>query len=357
MATFRTKIAQLWSKFLRRLGSRQRSTEILRTLVVVIPLTVLIWVYAERAQITQDSVDLSMGATLTDPALEAAIVDPASSPIKLTLQGSRVSIEALKNELKHKSMDGKLNLSLPANFSHVGQQNADVALTLNSDPIIKDSGVFITMAEPTYVRVAVSKIISWDVAVALPPDMPVLLQNVVFDPPRVTVRGPQPAMETAYQSDSRTATVDLSNQPAALAGTGTQTITVSLRAPADTRLTMSPQQVRMTFEVGTREREFTVPSVPIVVQKLLSHERDQVSVKGSPVVQNVRVRGPANLVSKLEGDNPSIRPTAVLRVRPEDAGQSDLHRDVDFIGLPTEVKVIGTYGVDFDVKDTNATDQ
>lgn len=365
MPSLRDNLSQTWARFGPRLGSRQRTSEIIKTLVIVVPLTLLIWIYAERAQIAEDSTTVLMDVALADPGLNASVLD-AKGPVsvRLDLSGPRVRIDQLKTDLEQKSMAGTLKLNLPATiYAREGIQNVDIVPILNVDPTVIDSGVTIKAATPPGFRVVVAKVVSRDVTVVLPPDMLVSLQNVAFDPPRITVRGPEPVMNSIYPGDNATIPVDLANKGASLTGTGTQTIDVPLAPSAltllhDHGLTPTPSRVKMSFEVGTREREYTIPSVPIVVQKLLTQDRNAVTVKGLPVIQNVRVRGPANLVRQLEGDNATVHPQAVLRIRSDDAGKTDLHRAVDLVGLPPEVKVVGQPNeVDFDVKDSSAIEQ
>ena len=354
MASRFENLSQHWARLTQRLGSRQRTTEILKTLVIVVPLTLLIWVYAERAQTVYDTVDFAPKVSVNEPGLVAELESATNMAvsIQLDLNGPHTQIESLKSEISQRLMRDKLALALPSALSHPGKQNVDVANAFNSDPLFANSGVTIIKATPSYVTVNVNRLKPTDLVVKLPTDGLYPLQNVTFDPPRITVTGPEPVVLREYPgANDQSVTVDLRDQSAALAGTGTKTIDVKLILPTTKSLVFSTDHVKMTCDLTTSNREITLPPFPLVVQKLAAQESlQQVVLKGQPLIQNVRVSGPGNVISKMEGDNPSIRPVGVLQVLPADTGKSDINRPIIIQDLPPEVKLIsGAPSVDFDV--------
>jgi len=359
MQAYGDKLSGFWGRINPKIASRQRTKEILSTLVIVVPLTLLIWIYAERAQDVKDTVEITPKVVMTEPTLIATVVSPASGALALDVEGPNALIGQLKTQLAERAMENALTLTLPPALTHVGQQNVDIANTLNNDPLFLNSGVTITKATPPFMTVTVDPLASPSVPVALPPDLASSLQNVTFDPPTVIVRGPKPRVEAQFPGNTPVL-VDVANQAAQFTGGGTRTIELPLVAlPQDSHLTMSPQKVKMTFEVGTRDREVTIRNpIKIVVQKPLSLERYQVILKSNPVINNVIIRGPANVVSKFEDSSAVAGLTAVLPIQLGDEGQTDRQRAVQIEGLPAGVRLVGAPpNLDFDVVSRGSTDQ
>ena len=362
MPSFGDKLSSFWSRVGPRIGSRQRTKEILSTLLIVVPLTLLIWIYAERAQDVKDTAEITPRVAMTEPTLIATVVSPPSGALALDLESPKALIDQLKKQLAERAMDNSLTLTLPPALTHVGQQNVDIANTLNNDPLILNSGVSITKATPPLMTVTVDPLSTRTLPVAVPPDLARSLQSVSFDPPTVTVRGPKPRVDALFPGDA-TVFIDTANRASDFTTAGTRTIEVPLvTLPLESRVTISPKKVKMTVEIGARDRDYTIPNVPIVVQKLLSLEKTQVVVKGPPLVQNVHIHGPASLISRFEGSNPQCRLTAVLRISPDDVGKMDLqrvpelmmlrdtpNRGTELTVLPPDVKADPIGEVDFDV--------
>jgi hypothetical protein len=74
-------------------------------------------------------------------------------------------------------------------------------------------------------------------------------------------------------------------------------------------------------------------------------------------VTNVRVRGPANEIRRLQsqdGKPPEITPAAVLRLTNEDRDRSDVSRAVSIVDLPPNVTLMDAPpAVEFSVRSVN----
>src|SRR5688500_9862212 len=70
-----------------------------KTLAWVVPLTVLIWVYAEREQlIPEQSVPIPINVTSGDPSRVVTLLHPPDKMILADLEGPRSRIDAVRNE-------------------------------------------------------------------------------------------------------------------------------------------------------------------------------------------------------------------------------------------------------------------
>ena len=334
-----------------RPGAR-KSGDFTRSLPVVVILTLLIWIYAERAQNRDDSVTAVLSIVASDPNLSAATLDAGDGRVAVSVNGPRGQIDALKTRIESASIDGKLRVTLPAADSSAGDKTLDLTRVLNDAPLFANSGVTVTKTSPAQVRVSVEPVVSRNVTVVVPSDLSVTLLSQNFDPAKIAVRGPASAVNREFNGDSPTIAVNAAQLREAAAG-GSRSIDIALTPPVDPLITLGVKQVRMTFEVGSTVLDVTVPSVGILIERPLGDDgKSKVVMKRGPVITNVQLRGPANLVNKYVGDQPETKLQAVLPVTQDDDGKTDLHRDVLFPYRERGVEVVGgPYTVGFDVID------
>ncbi|HEX8323288.1 MAG TPA: hypothetical protein VF595_05180 [Tepidisphaeraceae bacterium] len=332
----------------------RRPGEFSGTMLIVIPLTLLIWVYAERAQNRDGSVQTLLGVTIADPKLTATIVDPVESPVTIELNGPQGQIDRLKSTIEATVIDRRLRVALtPADYGLGENKSLDLARLLNANPLFADSGVLVTKTTPAQVRVTVDQLVTREARVAVPTEAFVALLNVSFDPPRVKVSGPMQAIASQFGGADPTVTVDLSSLAKAQRSAGPQRQEMPLTPARDSRITYTPARVQMNFEIGSTIEEFTIPSVGILVVRPVSEDgASRVVIRGSPVIPNVQVRGPGPMIAKYKGDAPEATLKAILEVTNALAGQNELRKEVKFPLLLPGVEVIsGPYEVIFDVRE------
>lgn len=329
----------------------KRAGEFSRTMLIVVPLTLLIWIYAERAQNRDDAVRTLLGVTIADPKLTASLTDSAESPVTISLNGPRGQIDQLKARIEANSVDRRLGVVVPPADATVGEKPVDLTRLLNADPLFSGSGVLVTKTEPSQVRVTVDTLVPREAKVVLPGDLSVTLLNVTFDPPVITVRGPSQAMNSQFGTGEATVAVDVTNL-GSTAGTGPRMQDVPLVPPRDSRLSYSVPRVRMSFEVGSTVEDFRIPTVGILIERPLGEDgTTKVIMRRGPVINNVQIRGPASAIARYRGDQPDAILRAVLPIQPDDAGRTDIRRAVKFSGLEPGVTVIDQpYEVTFDVR-------
>src|SRR5262245_57673087 len=87
-------------RWLRNASSRESILSTIKTLAWVAPLTVLIWIYAEREQLFIDpGVPIPIAVTSGDPTRVVTLIRPAEKMIMADLEGPRSRVEALKASL------------------------------------------------------------------------------------------------------------------------------------------------------------------------------------------------------------------------------------------------------------------
>ncbi len=325
-----------------------RARELLKSLPVVVILTVLIWIYAERAQIGPDQVSVLVSVGTSEPNLVATVIDPVDTPLTLALSGPRGQLEAFKTKLMSALQDRRLKLMLSGADAAVGSHALDAARLLNADPLLSRSGVFVTGTTPTQIRVTVDPMDTVTADIVLPRDLPVTLLKSRFEPAHVTLHGPRPAIEAAFPNGKPTVVV---NATRISAGDGSeQTLDLQLVPPADPRLTLDTSQVKMTFTAGSTVQTSTIPSAFIdVVRPVAIDGGSKVIIHGGSVLHNVQIRGPAVLVNKYTGGRPESDLRAMVFIKPDDVGKTNLRKElkwpvledgaVQVVGGPSEVDV------------------
>ncbi len=326
--------------------SRHQLVELLKTLVLVLPLTVLIWIYAERAQTTDESnLQVSIDVGIASPTLFASLIEPVGSPILIDVKGSRAKIEDLKNQLQ-----SRIRLPLNPQLAPDSEQTLPTVALLNEYPAIRDSGVTVTSAVPSTIKVRIdSRDERRGVTLRLPDNLPISVASSSIEPATVTVTGPSRVLDRLFPPMQKwSLSVDLSTSMDRISQPGTHKLDgVPISIAREPGVRVQPERASsVRIEVSAREIEYEIPSVPLEVLKPLVSESSLVAKPSNNrnVVTNVRVRGPANLVQKLqsiEGRPPEVTPYAVLRVTAADVGKGEVTREVIIDGLPAGVTLTG----------------
>ncbi|HEX8340374.1 MAG TPA: hypothetical protein VF624_05650 [Tepidisphaeraceae bacterium] len=357
MPSFLQSLRNRFNRTFRGVRSRHRAVESLKTLALVCPLTLLIWVLAERASLSTGSAEVVFEVALTDPNLDATITDPGDKTLKLQMSGPRARLDALKAELANRSKAGPVRFPVETKYAAGSEPIIPTINLVSSDPLIEQSGVTVTFATPTNVRLSVDAIVPREIPVRLPDDAAAKVNNVVIDPPTIAVRGPQATLARLFPPENNWIVLDLAPTHPALAKTGAQQLRdVPLRVPIEKGLNVRDKVVRtVRFDVAQSESEYVIPAVAIQVLKPNRIEGSAVVRLGQKTVTNIRVRGPEDAISRLRDPGPTATPIAVLRIRPEDVGREGLRRDVEILDLPPGVtKVDGVVEVEFGVGESGA---
>ncbi|HEY0007419.1 MAG TPA: hypothetical protein VGB55_01740 [Tepidisphaeraceae bacterium] len=334
--------------------SRHKIGQFLKTLALVAPLTFLIWIYAERAQVWEDKAQITFALTSSEPGQSAILTEPSrETPITIEMTGPRAAVERVKSELERQSNEKRLRFQLASAYSPNSEPVVSVVDLLNADSTIKTSGVSVTKATPSTITARIDAVDEREVPVKLPPDVSPNVQNVVIDPPTVRVRGPKSAVEQVLAGYNQNVVIDFSGYANQLRTPGSHVLErVPLKVPEGITA-IPPRLTTVRLMVTANELEHLILSIPIVIQRPLADDGKSVVEVTPRTITNVRVRGPAESIQKLQGDAPTFFPTAVLQIRREDVGKSDLRRAVKIDGLPPNVEVIdGAREVDFTVRET-----
>ncbi|MBC7784538.1 MAG: hypothetical protein H7144_11935 [Burkholderiales bacterium] len=350
-------------------GSRQNIVSFFKTLALVVPLTLLIWIYAQRAQVGGPvAVQITMDVKIDSPNQTASLMEPANGQVTIEIQGPTASIERLKATLVDVSRESRLRVSIPPTYP-LGDSAVPVASLLNDYALIKSSGVTVLAAMPQSVKVRLESVATRYVPVMAPPAgaLPFTAINPIFDPHVVKVTGATSILNRLFPTPADGVVVDLPNPESFNSPGAKQADSVPVRLhplrvqPGDEdRVTIdTPRLTSFRFDVAALDEEWQIRSMPIEIKKPSPLEGRTVVTLARNTVTNVLVRGPAASIRQLQpraNEPPLVIPTAVLRIALEDVGRSDIRRAVEITNLPQGVTMVGMPPeIDFSVQDLGAT--
>ena len=338
---------------LRRRWSRERAGEIGRNLIYVVPLTLLIWVWAQDQQIetaAQENVSVEIVHTDAQKIVELlesesgeALARRADGSIlaTMTLQGPRVGLNQVLRTLRDEAPTSPLRVELrggPADRTAVSlrERLADV-------PLLREAGVGVVEVVPSDVAVRVEEKVQVPATVVRGGDLAEseIDGPVTFDPPTVTLEGPKSFVERLRDRDGSARVI--AELPAD-ATPGEQTVSVSLELPPEAgertreRVTMGRAEVKATFARRQRRRvELRLDAVVLTVSKPIALE-DHV-VTGQNTISGLVVEGPAEAIDRLRADQSELR--ATVDIGRYDPARPQPIRLVPRLNLPEGVTLKG----------------
>ena len=311
-----------WQRWGRNTFTREKILDNLKLFLWVAPLTVLIWIYAEREQSNNDyPVDeVAIKLVNNDPSRFVWFDNSAQQRVNLTLSGPQSNLENVANELAAEGIQIDVgNLLGPGS----GKRSVSVVDRIQDDPRLRGAGISVVASTPTELTINVDAMHSERVDVQVPPTVTNLdMAKTHFDPKQVTISGPESAFKDAKTLTVYAALVGLP----ALKTPGPQDLSdvpLKMDLADPSQITISPSTVRAHLEVLSTDVPWKIASVPIVVTappKLL--QTYYVDVQ-PPSVANVWIVGPPDQVQ-----NATVE--AELRVTNDDIGNSDLPRQLKY---------------------------
>lgn len=312
---------------------RHRVLDTIKTLAWVAPLTILLWVYAEREQVSQREVEARITVRSTDPAGRIITVK-GEQTVKLELEGARKSLDAVSDRLA----EGKTALTVLVGEEPGWDGDISLAERLNKDELLTQHVVDVVRARPNSLHVRVEakgarqlpvRARAGDVIVASP----------LFEPAQVTVVGPKDLLE--YLPPERAfVEADLSKFADKKPGQYEEEVPLAVTFPG-ANITLEPKTVRAKVEIRPQATK-VLQAVPVYVKIPMPALDNQkyYSVSCPPTLANVEVTGPEKLLEDL-----GKRIPCSVTVELKDADVTSLadvvvHLKADDYQMPKEVIVL-----------------
>lgn len=320
---------------------------ILKTWSIVIPVTLLIWVFAEAESLRTLSVPTSFA--IRPPADQRQVVDAvddAGQPIpdggasrrrSVSIEGPAAAIQRAENILR----DGIILTPGMGEFaSSRGSRELDLASLLRSYPPLQGLGVTIKSVDPPRVRVVVDDVVERKVGVVVElPDGQTDGPPVV-SPPEVVMRIPSEAAAKLPDGAQAVAKIDRTTWDRLVPGKRESTqVAVQLPKLLDgvRNVSINPPRVTIDLTVRSRTDTVTVPTVPVHLRAPAAElERWDVQIRGRALLNDVRITGPADVVQRIRDG--SITIVAFVPLSYEDLERRISSKEAIYSDMPTGLR-------------------
>lgn len=291
--------------------SREQLFASLKSLLWVAPLTALIWVWAEREQLSAiDGVSLVVEVKSSDPRQVVSLLEPSDRTVKADLSGPRARLDTVGEKLEPRAGSPPLGLEVDRALGP-GVHYIETA-PVGNNVLFTDNGVSVSNVQPRQLKIQVDVLEDVELEVRAPAKVANRLSNVVFDPPRVKVTVPRAVL--LGEPDKAPGSLFVEADLAALQPGPHVGISVAVKAlfPGP-NVTVTPGKVKATLDVKQADVRHVMESIPVFVlapgmlQKLFVVEYDL-------TIFSVPVYGPAELIDQLLEGTLESEPRAVFEV-------------------------------------------
>jgi hypothetical protein len=331
--------AEIWlglKAWARHTFSRASLISTFKSLMWVIPLSFLIWAWAEREESVKDTaVPLSLNVLSPDPTHSVRLVVPMDAKLRADLSGPNGKLQVIRDQ--YETGAKAVQIELPESVvSQVGEHQVSSSI-LNDSKIFSNNGVTASDILPPFLTVDVDVLEDVTVDVAAPPDISNLAAAPIFEPRKVTVRAAHSVIQSARDDGKLIAYADIKSAREALTP-GVHDLTgVPVTVPfAVTAIT--PATVSAHVEMKKSDVSVTLPAIPVWVVYPPGME-DKYKAVYDPTLANVTVIGPEEQIRALQSPTFEPKPKATFEV-----SASDLPTDTDRQGrlrfdLPADIHV------------------
>ena len=297
--TWRRWFNSTFRSWARSTFSRESYITSLKSLLWVLPLTVLIWIYAEREQVqTLTNVIVKVAPPGADSGRVVRIISATDNTVHVDIRGPQADIDQVKDYIENTVIPLDVDRTLAR-----GEQDIDIVSQLNKLPEVEHKGVTVEHSIPGNIRVSIDPIVEREVEVK--PGSDYVGAPPAFTPVRVRLRGPESEVERASRNGQLVAYANLSQFTAQLAEGGTQTLrNVPLLPPPGldaAEVSFAPVVVEAHVEGSKTERAGVIPAVAVYAGFPGIARSDQFRANyDKKVINTIHVIGPVDQIAKLE---------------------------------------------------------
>jgi hypothetical protein len=333
--------------------SKEKMVDMFKQLAWVVPLTLLIWIYAEREQIaTLPNETIPFQLVSPDPnktveliALRsegAGAMERQDSNLVLELQGPRARLQNVLQRLRGGMVLQGLRLEIDRNLS-AGEHLLPTSALLGGNSVFAQNGITVTRVQPERLRVRVDDLVEREAKVIAPPGVTTLDAGTQFNPPTVKIKGPSLLLDRA-KNEAGGLTVFARIPDDLLATPGEKDarkipIDLPQALAQDDRVTPLRQDVDAVLHVRAADAEYPMSAMPISLDVPPSLSDKVVVTMPSTSLPDVTLIGPKDKIDQLNDPNYQQKPYAQLTIRSNDVGKDGLRRKLRFVDLPPGVRV------------------
>ena len=312
--------------------NREQLLSSLRALAWVAPLTLLIWIYAEREQQVPGTARFQIAVRSADPTQVAGFVNPSDQNVMANLKGPKARLDKALEQLDPRSGGGPVVILIDGNRPP-NQYEIDILAQIQKDHRLEQNGITVEDCQPRNVRVDIDALQEVELVVKADPQARYLAPPA-FDPPSVKLTAPAAAIRAAKGELYAKA-----NLPPLSPGPHTiKAVPVTVEG-LDPKVQPKPSTVSATVEVGQADVPFDIASVPVFPTIAVDQQTLQsYTLRHDQFLSNVRVYGPPEKIRQLETFTLSPRPEAHFKVVDNDLGKQRVTRELRF-ELPEGIRL------------------
>jgi hypothetical protein len=317
--------AALLRRWARDTFNRESFLSSLRSLLWVAPLTLLIWIYAEREQQIPGTARFQIAIKSADPAQVASFANANDQNVTATLKGPKARLDEAKEKLDPRSSAGPVQILIDGNRPP-GQYQIDILSQIQKDFRLDNNGITVVDCTPRDVRVDVDALQEVELEVKADPQAR-FVAPPVFNPPRVKLTAPASAIKTAKgELFARANLPRLTQGPHTL-----NSVPVTVEGLSDPKgVVVRPSAVSASVEVGQADMSFTIPSLPVFPVPTPDVWQKQ-TIRYTQFLPNVNVYGPPDKIEQLKNGTLKPTPEARFKVTDNDVGGKKVTRELDYV--------------------------
>ncbi|HEY7090412.1 MAG TPA: hypothetical protein VH518_20110, partial [Tepidisphaeraceae bacterium] len=226
----------------------------LKALLWLGPLTLLIWIYAEREQIDTIPVTIPIAVRSNDPNQYVVLkMKEDEQSVMASLVGPRNRLETARQAISLQDGKSSVTITIPDGLSAGQRHELDAAQLLSANPTFKGLGVTVKDCKPARIVVYVDMFQEREFEVEPPAGANTLAGAPSFEPRKVKVRAPASAFAEAQKKGPLAVEADLA-ETGQLNSVGSHELPVHVRMPnlSGEGITFTPPTVKATFEVADK---------------------------------------------------------------------------------------------------------
>lgn len=313
-------------RWVRHAFLRENLVGALKTFAWLGPLTLVIWVYAERAQVVPvDNITVPIEIQSADANRYVSLAPGSDRSVTVKLSGARSRIEQIRQSVRPQP-NGRPSVILTIDSRlGLGNKDIDAAAAIGDSTIFRNSGVSVTDARPALLRIYIDPLEEREYDVQVPQGVQNLETAPVFVPAKVKVRAPETYFERMGPIEVE---ADLANMEVIHRPGPHPDQSIRVRSPqlaGQDGVTYTPETVKADLNVRQADVPTTLPTVLVSVEALpgILQKYDVQFAEGpTPRLFSVKVIGPADKIEQLSADG-AVPPAAVLEVTADDLPKAD----------------------------------
>src|SRR5688572_1594835 len=166
-----------WHRMARHMPSGEQIVSFLRTLIWVAPLTLLIWIYAEREQtVTVSSAPFHVEVKTTAANHIVTLSYPQDGMLVPEFSGPRANIDRVREKLVPRADGGGLTLTIDPQFGP-GLHDLLTVNQLNNHALFKNNGITVKSCQPPFLKVRVDVVKTDELPVVVSEEVRKLLKD------------------------------------------------------------------------------------------------------------------------------------------------------------------------------------